>query len=308
MKISIIGAGNVGGLTAMRILEQGIADVVLVDIAKNLAKAKAFDLDDARAIAKHTSPIEGTEDFSKIKDSDIVVVTAGLARRPGMTREDLLRKNYNIVKTISKNIRKLARNSIVIAVCNPVDIMTYVLLKEIGFDKKRVFGMGLGLDSSRFSNLISLKLKVPSNKVKALVIGSHGETMLPLPRLSTVNNRPLDKVLSKKDIDGLVNSTKKRGAEIVGLYGSGSAYFAPSAAILEICLAIKNNSKDAIPVSAYLEGEYGISKVCIGVPAKIDRSGIREIVKLDLDATEKELLIESAKAIKKGIKFIYKKK
>jgi len=306
MKISIIGAGNVGGLTAMRILEQGIADVVLVDIAKNLAKAKAFDLDDARSIARHTSTIEGTEDFSKIKDSDIVVVTAGLARKPGMTREDLLKKNYDIVKTISRHIKKLASDSIVIAVCNPVDVMTYVLLKETGFNKKKVFGMGSGLDASRFNNLISKKLNVPSNEVKALVIGSHGETMLPLSRFSTINKKSLDSILKKEEAEELVNSTKKRGAEIVSLYDSGSAYFAPSAAILEICLAIKNNSKETIPVSAYLEGEYGVDKVCIGVPAIIGKAGIKEIVELDLNLHEKELLTQSASSIKKSIELIYK--
>jgi len=179
-----------------------------------------------------------TNDYAATAGSDVVVVTSGMPRKPGMTREDLLQKNYDIVKTISKNIKKLAPDSIVIVVCNPVDIMTYVLLKETGFDKRKVFGMGSSLDSSRFNNLISKKLKAPSNKVKALVIGSHGETMLPLPRFSTVYNKPLGKVLSKEEIEDLVNSTKKRGAEIVGLYGSGSAYFAPSVAILEICLAI----------------------------------------------------------------------
>ena len=305
MKISIIGAGNVGGLTAMRILEEGIADVVLVDIAKNLAKAKAFDLDDARALAKHTSPIEGTEDFSKIKDSDVVIVTAGLPRKPGMTREDLLQKNYNIVKTVAKNIRELALESIVIAVCNPVDVMTYVLIKETGFSKDKVFGMGSGLDTSRFINLISRKLKAPSNEIKALVIGSHGETMLPLPRLSTVNNKPLDAVLRKEEVEELVEATKKRGAEIVSLYGSGSAYFAPSIAILEVCSAIKNNGNATIPVSACLKGEYGIKDACIGVPAKIGKNGISEIVELNLNEQEKEHLRQSAESIKKSISIIY---
>ncbi|MFC1709678.1 malate dehydrogenase [Candidatus Omnitrophota bacterium] len=307
MKIAIIGAGNVGGLTAMRILEKGIADVVLVDIVKNLAKAKAFDLDDARALAGHTSPIQGTEDFSQIKGSDIVVVTAGLARKPGMTREELLKKNYAIVKQIAKYIKKFAPKSIVVGVCNPVDIMTYALLKETGFSKKKVFGMGSGLDTSRFNNLICRKLKAPSNKVKALVIGSHGETMLPLLRLSTAYNKSLDTILKNAEAQELVSATQKRGAEIVSLYGSGSAYFAPAAAILEICLAIKNDSKAIIPVSTLLKGEYGIDNVCIGVPAKIGKSGIREIVKLDLEKSEKDLLLQSALSIKKNTKLIYPK-
>lgn len=289
----------------MRILEEGIADVVLVDIAKNLAKAKAFDLDDARALARHASLIEGTEDFSQIKNSDIVIVTAGLPRKPGMTRKDLLKKNYSIVKTISKDIKILAPESIVIAVCNPVDVMTHVLIKETGFSKNKVLGMGSGLDTSRFINLISRKLKAPSNKIKALVIGSHGETMLPLPRFSSVYNKSLDTVLKKEEIKELVELTKKRGAEIVSLYGSGSAYFAPSVAILEVCLAIKNNSKETIPVSAYLEGEYGIKDVCIGVPAKIGKNGIDEIIKLNLDEKEEECLRQSAESIKKNVSLIY---
>lgn len=306
MKISIIGAGNVGGLTAMRILEGGIADVVLVDIAKGLAKAKAFDLDDARSIAGHNGAIEGTQDFSAIKGSDIVVVTAGLPRKPGMSREDLLKKNYDIVKSVAKHIKELCADSIVVGVCNPIDIMTYVLLKETGFDKKRVFGMGSGLDSSRFNNLISKKLNVSSSKIKALVIGNHGKAMIPLPRFSTVNGNTLDKLLKPNEIEELVESTKNRGTEIVSLYGSGSAYFAPAAAILEICRALIGKNSETIPVSAYLEGEYGISDVCIGVPVRIDSQGIKEIVELDLNQQEKEKLLQSASSIKSGVDLVYK--
>jgi len=308
MKIAIIGAGNVGGATAMRILEEGIADVVLIDIAKGLSQAKAFDLDDARSIVGHDNSIEGSEDFSKIKGSDIVIVTAGLARKPGMSREDLLKKNYEIIKDISKNIRELCANSMVIAVANPVDIMTYVLLKETDFDKRRVFGMGAGLDSSRFNNLISKKLNIPSSRIKSLVVGSHGKAMIPLPRFSTIDDKPLDKILSKDEIDNLVSLTKDRGAQIVSLYGSGSAYFAPSAAILDICRAIINDENRTIPISVYLEGEYGVSDVCVGVPAKLGKKGIKEIVKLDLNQQERELFLQSVKSIKESTNIIYKKK
>jgi len=290
----------------MRILEQGIAEVVLVDVVKDLAKAKAFDLDDARSISGHNSLIEGTQDFSKIEGSDIVVVTAGVPRKPGMTREDLLKINYEIIKKVSGDIKKFSRNSIVIVVANPVDIMTYALFKETGFDKRRVIGMGSSLDSSRFNNLISKKLNVPSSKIKALVIGSHGESMIPLPRFSTVNGKPLTKVLNEGDVEELVSSTKKRGAEMVSLYVAGSAYFAPSAAILEICLAIAKNNKALIPVCAYLYGEYGFQDVCIGVPAKIDENGIREIVELDLNPQEKELFLASVNSIKDSISIIYR--
>ena len=307
MKIAIIGAGNVGGATAMRILEEGIAEVVLIDIAKGLSQAKAFDLDDARSIAGHDSSIEGSEDFSKIKGSDIVIVTAGLARKPGMSREDLLKKNYEIIKDISKNIKELCANSIVIAVANPVDIMTYVLLKETGFDKRRVFGMGAGLDSSRFNNLISKKLNIPSSKIEALVIGNHGKEMIPLPRLSKVDGKPLEQILNKEEVDELVSLTKNRGAQIVSLYGSGSAYFAPSVAILDICRAIINDENRTIPISVYLEGEYGVSDVCVGVPAKLGKKGIKEIIKLDLNQQERKLFSQSVKSIRESTDIIYKR-
>jgi malate dehydrogenase len=306
MKISVIGAGNVGGLAAMRILEEGSASVVLVDVVKNLAKAKAFDLDDVRSLAGHNSFIEGTEDFSRIQGSDIVVVTAGLARKPGMTREDLLKINYEIIKKVSSDIKKFSPNCIVIVVSNPVDIMTYALLKETGFDKRRVIGMGSNLDSSRFNNIISKKLNVPSSKIKALVIGSHGESMIPLPRFSLVKGKPLTKILNREEVQGLVSATKNRGAEIVSLYGAGSAYFAPGAAILEICLAIVKNKKITIPACAYLDGEYESRDVCIGVPVVIDRNGIRKIIELKLNQEEKELFLSSVKSIKESINIIYK--
>lgn len=305
MKISIIGAGNVGGLTAMRILEGGIADVVLVDVAKSLSKAKAYDLDDARAIVGRSSFIEGTEDFSRISASDIVVVTAGLARKPGMAREDLIKKNYEIIKEVAVHIKEKSPKAIVIVVSNPVDIMAYVMLKETGFDKTKVFGMGSNLDSSRFNNLISEKTNISSNKIKSLVIGSHGETMIPLPRFTTVSGKFLTQLLKKEEVNNLVNLTKNRGAEIVSLHGSGSAYFAPSAAILEICQAIITNKDKIIPVSAYLTGEYGVLDVCIGVPVKLNKFGIEKIIELDLNNEEKTLFLESVKVIKQNIKTIY---
>lgn len=305
MKIAIIGAGNVGGLTAMRIVEEGIADVILVDVVKGLAQAKAFDLDDARSIVGQDASIEGTQDFTKIAEANIVVITAGLARKPGMTREDLLKKNYAILKEISTHINELAPQSIVIVVSNPVDIMTYCLLKETGFDRRRMFGMGGGLDSSRFSNLISKKMGVSCSKINALVMGSHGQTMIPLSKHSTVDSKPLSEALNEEGVDDVVSMTKERGGQIISLLGSGSAYFAPAAAILEICQAITQNQGKRIPVSVRLEGEYGVSDVCIGVPAIIGRDGIKEIVEIDLDKSEKQQFVESAEAIRKSIKVIY---
>jgi malate dehydrogenase len=222
-----------------------------------------------------------------------------------MTREDLLKKNYEIIKDVSKYIKELCLNSIVIVVSNPVDIISYVLLKETGFDKRRVFGMGASLDSSRFNNFISKKLNAPISKINSLVIGSHGEAMIPLPRFSTIKGKPIDKIIKQEQIDELVRQTKNRGVEIVSLYGSGSAYFAPSAAILEICATIINKKEKNITVSAFLEGEYGVSDVCIGVPAVINKDGIKKIIELKLNAEEKELFSESVKSLKENIDIIY---
>lgn len=289
----------------MRLVEAGIADVILVDVLEGLAQAKAFDVDDARPIIGHAAAIEGTQDFTKIKGADIVVVTAGLARKAGMSREDLLKKNYAIIKDISAHLRTLTPKAVVVVVSNPVDSMTYCLLKETGFERTRMFGMGAGLDSSRFNNLISKKLNIPSAKIKALVVGSHGEAMIPLPKHASVDGKPLSALLDKKDIDELVCMTKNRGAQIVSLFGSGSAYVAPSAAIFDICQAIAQGKEKEIPVSALLEGEYGVSDVCIGVPAIIGRGGIKKIIELDLGKSEKRCFIESAEAIRKNITILY---
>jgi len=305
MKISIIGAGNVGGLTAMRISESNLADVFLVDINENLAKAKAFDIEDGSFFSFNNKKIIATADFSQISDSDIVIITAGFARQIGMSREDLLKKNFNIVKEIANKIKLYCPNCIIIVVTNPVDIMSYVVLKETGFKRKKVFGMGASLDSWRFSNLISKRLAVSISKAKGLVIGAHGDKMLPLPRLSKVNNRPLDKILSKQQIAELVDMAKNRGSEIVSLYGSGSAYFAPSRAILAICQAIIYNRDSKIPISAYLDGEFGVKDVCIGVLAKIDKDGIHQIVDLKLKEDEQKLFLEAVSSLKQNIRLLY---
>jgi len=305
MKISVIGAGNVGGLAAMRIVENDLADVVLLDVNDNVAKAKAADIDDARSLACHNKKLFVTNDYSKISDSKVVVVTAGFPRKPGMQREDLLRKNYDVLKDIAEKIKKHCPHTIVVAVTNPVDIMTYVLLKETGFKRKKVFGMGPSLDTSRFNHLVSDKLNVSILKVKGLVIGAHGQAMLPLPRLTSVNNHPLEEVLKHEEIIELVEIAKNRGAQIVSLYGSGSAYFAPSRAILDICDAVIHDRDAKIPVSVYLKGEYGAADVCIGVMAKINKTGVHEIVELDLNEKELKTFSEAVKSIKQNIKVLY---
>lgn len=299
MKISIIGAGNVGSLTAMRLAQENIGDIVLVDIVKGLGRAKALDLEDARKTLGINYHIQGTDDISQIKDSDIIVITAGLARRPGMTREELLSKNAAILKDICLNIKTLAPQSILVVVTNPLDLMTYFVLKSTAFKPSRVLGMGISLDEARFANLISGELNISVADIEPCVIGSHGQEMLPLPRFTKVKNKPLDKIIDEKKIQGLVERTIGRGAEIVSLLGSGSAYFAPSAAAAAVARAIAKDEKRAIGACAYLNGEYGLSDVCIGVPCRLGKQGIEEIIELELNQKEKEAFFEAAAHLKK---------
>lgn len=302
MKISIIGAGNVGSLSALRICQEGLGEVTLVDVVRGFAQGKAFDLDDSRSIVKLNYQITGSDDISAITGSDIVVITAGLPRKPGMTREDLLAKNAQIVKDTARAVRKLAPEAILIVVTNPLDLMTKLALEVSGFKKERVFGMGLTLDTSRFANLIAKELKVNINDVEALVIGSHGEGMLPIPRLCSIKGVALEEFLSKEKTDELIAKTVGRGAEVVSLLGSGSAYFAPSAAIAELVRVVAKDEKRTLGVSAYLSGEYGIRDVFLGVPCRLGRGGIEKIVELELSEEEKEALVGCAARLREQYK------
>jgi len=297
MKISIIGAGNVGGLTAMRIAQEGWGEVVLIDVAPGLAKAKCLDLDDSRLLINSDYSIEGTDNISKIKDSQIIVITAGMPRKAGMTREDLLNYNAQILKDVCDKIKKIAADATVIIVTNPLDVMTYYAVKTLKFKTSKVFGMGVTLDASRFANLISKELNIPPTEIQAYVMGSHGEEMLPLPRLSLVQGRPLVDILDKQKINEIVDKTVGRGKEIISLLGSGSAYFAPSAAITQIVKALANDEKRILGVSAYLDGEYGLKDVCIGVPCVVGKEGIERIIELELSLEEKERFRKSAESI-----------
>ncbi len=304
-KVSVIGAGNVGGTTAMRLFESGLVRVALIDVVENMARAKALDFEDAQYAIRCDSRIEAGGDLSAMDGSDIVVVTAGLPRKPGMTREDLLSKNAEIMTRVCDGIARFTEDAIVIVVSNPLDVMTYLAYKKTGFARQRVFGMGVNLDTARFANLIAKKLFVGTQDVKALVIGSHGETMMPLPRLVTVRGKSLSQLLSQDDIDALVKHTRQRGAEIVGLYGSGSAYYAPSAAIFEIVKAIVSSTRQELPVSVCLEGEYGFRDVSIGVPARIGPNGIEAVVELELTLSEKDDFEKSVSSIQESIKSLH---
>lgn len=301
MKISVIGAGNVGGMTALRLAEANLGDIVLFDVIKGLAEGKIFDLEDASGITKYSLRAIGTDDISVIENSDITVVTAGLARKPGMSREELLSKNTQILKEICLNIKRLAPRTILIIVTNPLDLMTYLALKVTGFNPNRLFGMGISLDAARFANLISKKLGTSVKKINACVIGSHGEGMLVLPRFTKIGGVTLDKKLNVQETDELVKKTVARGQEIVSLLGNASAYFAPSQAITEIIRTISTGKKRIIGVSAYLNGEYGVKDICIGLPCLLGREGIIRNIELALNENEKAAFIKSAEAIKQNL-------
>ena len=282
----------------MRLGQEGVGDIMLVDVVKGFAQAKAFDLEDARPVLKINYHIEGSDDITQIKDSDIIVITAGLARKPGMTREELLVKNSQILKEVCSSIKKFSPNSIVIVVTNPLDLMTYLAVKQLGFKANKVLGMGISLDAARFANLVSKELNIPVTDIDASVIGSHGEAMLPLSRFTTIKGVSLDEFLDDKKVEALIAKTIGRGAEIVSLLGSGSAYFAPSAAIASLVKAIAKDEKRTIGVCAYLNGEYGIKDVCIGVPCRLGKSGIEKIIELELNSQEIEKLTKSAESIR----------
>ncbi|MDD5440900.1 MAG: malate dehydrogenase [Candidatus Omnitrophica bacterium] len=301
MKISVIGAGNVGATLAMRIAESDIADVLLVDIVDGLAKGKAIDMSDAAAIVKHERKILGTTNFDDIAGSDIVVMTAGLARKPGMTRDDLIKKNADIIRSVAEKIKVNCPDALVIVVTNPLDVMVYEMLKTTGFDKSRVIGMAGTLDGARFINILSEKTGVPRSKIKTYVLACHGDGMVPLLSKTTIADKKITDVLSEQEINECVDKTKFRGGEVVQYLKTGSAYYSPSAGVLDILVSIKNNDKRTLAVSAFLTGEYGISGICFGVPAVIGSNGIEKIVELTITEQEKTDLLKSAEKTKEMI-------
>jgi malate dehydrogenase len=305
MKISIVGAGAVGATLAQRVLESGISDVVLVDIAKGIAQGKALDLSDASPIVGHEGSIAGTDDYSRIASSDIVVVTAGFPRKPGMSREDLVAKNASIVRDVSNNIKQYSPDAIVIIVTNPLDAMTYLCYKTTGFKSQKVFGMAGILDSSRFIYLLAEELKVPRSSIETFMLGSHGDTMVPLISKTSVSGKPVDKMISKDRLDAIIKRACNRGAEVVSLLGAGSAFYSPSAAVFKMIKAIANDTKETLAVSAYLNGEYGLKDIYIGVPCRLGKNGIDSIVRLEMSADEKAAFAASAQSIKNSLKFLW---
>lgn len=304
MKITVIGAGNVGGTTALRLAQESFADIVLLDIFGGVAQGKAFDMEDARQLLKCNYSIRGSSDMQEMKDSDIIVVTAGFPRKPGMTREELLNKNAQILKDVCSKIILYAPQAIVISVTNPLDIMTLFAIETFNFDRSRFFGMGVSLDAARFANLIAQKTGVPVTDIDPVVIGSHGEGMMPLSRFTTIKGVSLDEFLDDDAVKTLVSQTVGRGLEIVTLLGSGSAFYAPSAAVAGIVRAIVKDEKRIIGVSTYLKGECGITDSCVGLPCRIGKKGVEAIVELELSSDEIKALRQSADRIREQSKAI----
>ena len=298
-KVTIVGAGKYGSMTALRVAEYNLAsEVVMTDIVEGLPQGLALDINQSRFVEKFDTKVSGTNDYKETAESDVVVITAGLPRKPGMSRMDLLEVNAGIVTDVTKQILEHSEDPIIIVVTNPLDQMTTLTAEVSKLSKGRVIGQAGILDSSRFAYFISEKLNVKMSDVYALTLGSHGETMVPVPSLCTVSGEPLVDILSEKDIDELVKKTSEGGAEIVGLLKTGSAYFAQASSAATMVKSIISDSNEVFPVCAWLEGEYGINDVYLGVPAKLGKGGVTEIVEYDLTSTELDALREASKAVK----------
>ena len=300
-KISIIGAGFVGATAAHWAAEKELGDVVLVDILEGIPQGKALDLFEASPIEGFDARVIGTNGYDGTKDSDVVIVTSGVPRKPGMSREDLLDINKKIIESVVAQVVEKSPNAILILVTNPLDTMTYLAYKKSGFKKERVMGMAGVLDTARFRSFIAMELGVSVEDIQALLLGGHGDEMVPLPRYSTVSGIPLSQLLPKETIDRLVDRTRKGGGEIVNLLKTGSAFYAPSAGVIQMAEAILKDKKRILPCCVYLNGEYGLKDICFGVPVKLGAKGIESIIELELNEEEKKLVAKSAESVKKSI-------
>jgi malate dehydrogenase len=297
-KVTVIGAGNVGATTAQRILRTGLADVVLVDIVEGLPQGKALDLAEAGPVAGYDVKITGTNDYADTAGSKIIVVTSGLARQPGMSRDDLMAKNAGIVASVVKQSAAVSPEAIIIVVTNPLDAMCHVAMQASGFPRERVIGMAGVLDSARFRYFIAAELDISVRDVRAFVLGGHGDTMVPLPRYSTVGGVPITELLSAERIAALVDRTRNGGAEIVALLKTGSAYYAPAAATVEMVEAILLDRRRILPCAAYLQGEYGYDGLFVGVPVVLGDGGMQKVIEISLTPDEKAALDYSAAAVR----------
>lgn len=300
-KITIVGAGNVGATAAHWAAEKELGDIVLIDIVDGLPQGKALDLTEAGPVEGFDTRVLGTNDYQDTAGSDLVIVTAGLPRKPGMSREELAEKNKNIMTAVIGEVAKHSPDSFIIVVSNPLDVMTYVAKQVSGFPEQRVFGMAGVLDSARFRAFIAMELDVSVEDVQAFVLGGHGDAMVPLPRYSTVAGIPIPELMTQEQIDRIVERTRKGGGEIVGLLKTGSAFYAPSASAIQMAEAVLKDKKRILPCAAYLDGEYGIEGIYFGVPVKLGAGGVEEIVQISLTDEETKALHASADVVKRTI-------
>lgn len=297
-RVSIIGAGNVGATTAQLLAQAGLADVVLFDIVEGLAAGKALDVSEACPLWGSASRVEGATDYAATAGSDIVVITAGLPRKPGMSRDDLLLANADIIKKVAEAVSKASPGAILIVVTNPMDVMTQLAWRASGFEYPRVMGMGGVLDSARFRTFVAWEAGVSPADVEALVLGGHGDQMVPLPRFTTVKGVPITEMFSEEKVRALIDRTRNGGAEIVGYLKTGSAYYAPAASVFEMVKSIMLDEKRVLPTAAFLKGEYGVDGLYSGVPAVLGSSGVEKVVELKLSGAEKEAFERSVSAVR----------
>ncbi len=300
-KISIIGAGFVGATAAHWAAEKELGNVVLVDILEGIPQGKALDLFQASPVEGFDAKVIGSNGYEETIDSDVVIVTSGVPRKPGMSREDLLEINKKIIGSVVAEVVKKSPQAILIMVTNPLDTMTYLAFKRSGLPKQRVMGMAGILDTARFKAFIAMELNVSVEDIQALLLGGHGDEMVPLPRYTTISGIPLSQLLPKETIDRLVDRTRKGGGEIVNLLKTGSAFYAPSAAAIQMTEAILKDKKRILPCCVYLDGEYGLKDICFGVPVKLGANGVESIIELQLTDEEKKLVTKSAESVKKSI-------
>jgi len=300
--VTIVGAGNIGSTVALLLARREVADIVLVDIDEGIAKGKALDIMEASPVLGFNSQVVGTGDYRDIADSDIVIITAGFPRKPGMSRDDLLFKNFEVVKSVSQQVKEYSPDAFIIVVTNPLDAMTYTALKVSGFDRTKVMGMAGVLDASRFAYFISEDTGISVENIRAFVIGSHGDDMVPLPQYTTVSGIPVKYFISEERLEELIERTKFGGGEIVSLLKTGSAFYAPAASILEMAVSILWNKRKIVSCSVYLDGEdgkfYEAEGLCVGVPVILGKDGIEEIVKLELSDKQKQQWRKSVDSVK----------
>ena len=297
-KISLIGAGMIGGTLADLISIKELADVVLFDVAEGLAKGKALDIAQSTSVSGSNVSLKGTSNYDDIKNSDVIIITAGIRRKPGMSRDDLLGTNLKIIKQVAKGIKKNSPNAFVICITNPLDVIVMALQKYSGLPNNKVVGMAGVLDSSRFKYFLSKELKVPIKSINSIVLGGHGDTMVPMPNHTTVDGKPLVQIIKKEKLDLIIEKTRKGGAEIIKYLEKGSAFYAPAAAGVEMAESYIKNFKKTLPCAAHLNGEYGIKNLYAGVPVVIGNKGVEKVIEIKLDRKEKENFKISIEAVK----------